>query len=321
MRKLILHNHQSPGDIIMLTAAVRDLHAHYPGRFLTDVRTPCPALWENNPHITPISSTDTEAKVIHCEYPLVHRSNQTPLHFIHGFARHLGEKLGLEIRPAKFHGDIWLSEAERSRPSQVAVATGSQRPYWIILAGGKNDFTIKWWETGRWQAVVDALAGQVLFIQAGEAGHHHPPLHGVIDMRGKTDARKFVLLMAHAQGVVCPVTYAMHLAAAVEVIGRKDGRRPCVVVAGGREPSHWEAYPGHQFIHTQGALPCCEQGGCWKSRVAALGDGDEKDNSLCSNVAGRLPRCMDMITPEEVVRRVRLYFDGGFARYFAQGTP
>lgn len=40
MRKLILKNHQSPGDVMMLTAAVRDLHACQPGKFLTDVRMP-----------------------------------------------------------------------------------------------------------------------------------------------------------------------------------------------------------------------------------------------------------------------------------------
>ena len=32
-RKLILRNFQSPGDIVMLTAAVRDLHRCYPGRY------------------------------------------------------------------------------------------------------------------------------------------------------------------------------------------------------------------------------------------------------------------------------------------------
>jgi len=35
--KLILQNHQAPGDILMLTAAVRDLHRCHPGKFLTDV--------------------------------------------------------------------------------------------------------------------------------------------------------------------------------------------------------------------------------------------------------------------------------------------
>jgi hypothetical protein len=83
-RKLIIKNSQSPGDIVMLTAAVRDLHAHYPGWFLTDVRTPCPHLWENNPHLTVIADDDPEAEAIECEYPLIHRSNQQPWHFLHG---------------------------------------------------------------------------------------------------------------------------------------------------------------------------------------------------------------------------------------------
>jgi hypothetical protein len=47
MRKLILRSSQSPGDILMLTAAVRDLHAAYPGQFQTDVRTSADAIWEN----------------------------------------------------------------------------------------------------------------------------------------------------------------------------------------------------------------------------------------------------------------------------------
>ena len=38
VRKIILRNRQSPGDIVVLSAAVRDLHLTYPGQFLTDVR-------------------------------------------------------------------------------------------------------------------------------------------------------------------------------------------------------------------------------------------------------------------------------------------
>ena len=57
-------------------------------------------------------------------------------------------------------------------------------PYWIVAAGGKHDFTAKWWEHARWQAVVEAFAGRMLFVQVGEAGHHHPALRGVLDLRG-----------------------------------------------------------------------------------------------------------------------------------------
>src|SRR4030095_5783072 len=83
MRKLILRNFQSPGDILMLTAAVRDLHRSYPGQFQTDVRTPCPAIWENNPYLTPLEEGAPDVETIRCEYPLIHQSNQLPYHFLH----------------------------------------------------------------------------------------------------------------------------------------------------------------------------------------------------------------------------------------------
>jgi ADP-heptose:LPS heptosyltransferase len=75
MRKLILKNYLSPGDIMMLTAAVRDLHKCYPGSYATDVRTPCSALWEHNPLITKIDDHDAAATVLDCEYPLIHQSS------------------------------------------------------------------------------------------------------------------------------------------------------------------------------------------------------------------------------------------------------
>src|SRR5262245_4611374 len=81
-RKLLLRNWLCPGDILMLTAAVRDLHLTHPGRFVTDVRTPCPALWENNPYITPLGEKDPSVEQIQCEYPLIGRSNQLPYHAI-----------------------------------------------------------------------------------------------------------------------------------------------------------------------------------------------------------------------------------------------
>jgi hypothetical protein len=90
-----------------------------------------------------------------------------------------------------------------------------------------------------------------------------------------------------------------------------------VVIAGGREPVHWEAYSHHQFIHTIGALECCQSGGCWKDRTLPLLDGRAQDfkKNRCTHLAGALPRCMDMITPEEVIRRMEIYFEGGAAQY------
>ncbi len=311
--KLILRNLLSPGDIVMLTAAVRDLHAAYPRRFITDVRTPCPELWEHNPYLTPLAENDPDVRLIDCQYPLIHRSNHAPYHFIHGFIEYLNEQLDLKIKPTVFRGDIHISPQEKAWFSQVEEIVKEPVPFWIVVSGGKRDFTVKWWDVRRYQEVVDHFAGRIQFVQVGEAAHEHPALRGVIDLRGKTDLRQLVRLVYHAQGVLCAVTLHMHLAAAVEVRPGMPRNRPCVVIAGGREPPQWEAYPHHQYLHRAGALRCCDDGGCWKSRVVPLGDGDEKDRLAhrCVDVVGTLPRCMDMIAPADVIRAIELYFEGG----------
>ncbi|NOX55709.1 MAG: glycosyltransferase family 9 protein, partial [Planctomycetes bacterium] len=312
MRKLILRQYQSPGDILMLTAAVRDLHRAYPGRFLTDVRTTAPEIWEHNPHITPLDEADPDVTVLDMHYPLIHQSNRAPYHFIHGFVQYLESVLGLKIPVTEFKGDVHLSEEEKRWMSQVEEL-GHRGEFWIIVAGGKYDFTAKWWDPARYQKVVDHFQGRIQFVQCGADGDWHPPLKNVIDLVGKTDIRQFIRLMYHASGVVCPVTFAMHLASAVETKPGTRRDRPCVVIAGGREPPHWEAYPHHQFLSTNGALRCCEGGGCWRARCQRVGDRHPKDYfDLCVDPVPVspdlcIPRCMDMITADDVIRRIELY--------------
>lgn len=313
LKKLVLRNHQSPGDIMMLTAAVRDLHRAHPGFYLTDVRTSCPELWANNPYLTPIADTDPEALFLDCEYPLVHRSNEVRVHFLHGFIEFLNERLGLGIQPTELRGDLHLSAAERDGISPIRKLTGAGMPYWVVAAGGKYDFTIKWWESRRYQRVVDHFRGTLAFVQIGESGHFHPPLNHVIDLRGQTSLRELVGLVFHADGVVCPVTFLMHLVAALPP--RVPGRpRSAIVIAGGREPVHWEAYPDHDFLHTIGRLPCCLEGGCWRSRAVPLHDGEIHDQSLCSDLADSLPRCMDLISPEQVIDVIERKLAAGRAK-------
>jgi ADP-heptose:LPS heptosyltransferase len=322
-RKLILTCDLSPGDVVMMTAAVRDLHLAHPGQFLTDVRTSAMELWENNPHLTPLSEDEPGVEIVPMRYDLIHDSNEGAHHFIHGYVRHLEDVLGLCIPVTRFRGDIHLSELEKSWMSQVEEEPiGWRDEFWIVIAGGKYDFTAKWWDPARHQRVVDHFAGRIQFVQCGEAGHFHPRLRGVIDLVGKTDVRQFVRLMYHASGVICPVTFAMHLAAAVEVKPGRPKNRACVVVAGGREPSQWEKYPHHRFLETNGALWCCDNGGCWKSRCQPVGDGDEKDlpeNRCIGPVAASpglvIPRCLDLITAADVIRAVELYHEGGALHY------
>lgn len=313
-RKIILKNMQSPGDILMLTAAIRDLHLAHPGKFITDVRTSVKSIWDNNPYIKPLDEKDPDVTVIKAEYPLIHQSNKAPYHFIHGFRMHLEKELGVSIPATAFKGDIHLAPQEKRWVSQVQEITGEDTRFWLIVSGGKYDFTAKWWNPHRWQEIVDYFwrANGITFVQVGEKNHNHPPLDNVINLVGKTDMRQMIRLMYHADGVICPVTMLMHLAAAVETKPGRPKNRPCVVVAGGREPAQWEAYPHHMYLHTNGALKCCDNGGCWKSRVVPRNDGDEKDKSLCerpviSENGVIIPKCLEMIKPIDVIRSIEKY--------------
>ena len=143
MRQLILRSFQSPGDVVMLTAAVRDLHVAHPGQFQTDVRTSADALWEHNPHLTRLNEGMPGVEVLDMHYPLVHQSNQRPYHFLHGYSQYLEEQLGLRIPVAKFSGDIHLSPSERERSASDDLQVSLPDHYWIMIAGGKFDFTAK----------------------------------------------------------------------------------------------------------------------------------------------------------------------------------
>jgi ADP-heptose:LPS heptosyltransferase len=318
-RKILLKNHQSPGDILMLTAAVRDLKLSYPDIEI-GVNTSCGEIWDNNPYITNINEEDKDVQVIRVDYPLVHQSNEGQYHFIHGFRKGLEDKLNLKIKATKFKGDIHISDSEKSWINQVEEM-GVKDNFWIIMAGGKYDFTAKWWSSPYYQKVIDHFNGKITFVQCGQKEHWHPPLKNVINLIGKTDLRQFIRLIYHSVGVVSPVTFAMHAAAAVE--NKHDLKnRPCVVIAGGREPSQWEKYPHHRFLENTGALRCCDNGGCWKSRCQTVGDGDKKDTEkeLCLSPIKlkdktSIPKCMYMIKPGDVIRAIEGYYKGGVLEY------
>lgn len=321
-RKIILKNDLSPGDVTVMTATIKALHQTHPKEFITGYRGTAPQLMEFNPYIHPLARE--EAEVIKMEYPAIRHSNQRPRHFIEAYANFLGEKLGVDIPIKEFRPDIYVSNEEQRWDSQVKEITNIDHPFWIIVVGGKNDFTVKWWDHLRYQQVVNHFRGKICFVRVGANNHYHPPIKGVIDLHGKTDIRQLVRLTYHSQGVLCPVTFMMHLAAGTPTAPHLPKNRPCVAINGGREPTHWEAYPWHQFVHNLGSLPC-NQEACWKSRTFPLFDGDEKDEkgALCENPIKReglltIPKCMDMISANHVIERIYSYFEGGLHPFLTQ---
>ena len=130
-RRLLLRNHQSPGDVLMLTAAVRDLHAQHPGAFRTAVDTTAIALWDPNPlarrwdRVADAGSWEA----VDCRYPLIHRANAEPWHFVQAFHHFLAERLGVRLEMGAFRCGVNLSPEEKSHPLPVEESTGEALPF------------------------------------------------------------------------------------------------------------------------------------------------------------------------------------------------
>jgi hypothetical protein len=261
-------------------------------------------VFENNPHV--LHRDGDQGEMIVMEYPLIHQSNQSAAHFMEGYLQFLGQKLGIEIKSVVNRPQLYLSEEEKAWLPQVHEVTGKPVKYWVVCSGVKDDYTVKGWGPHNYQAVVDKTTW-VQWVQVGESDHNHKPLSGVLDMRGKTDLRQLIRMCYHAEGGLGGVSLLHHLFAALA--------KPFVCVASGMEAVAWERYQGETYLSKGHCVPCGKDGGCWRSRVVPLKDGNEKDKSLCElpfySGSHAIPKCMAMIKPDEVVTAILDFKIGG----------
>jgi len=325
--QLLVRNTQSPGDIVVLSAAIRDLYLSHPNKFSVSmcVSAGSEHVYHHNPYIVkayPAPGKGLKGQAFVAHYPLIKQSNQQRKHFLWGFIEYFNQKLHTNIKLTDFRPDLHVSESEKASPL-------IQPPYWVFLSGGKTDFQAKIWARKYWQQLISMTRKDIAWVQCGGGSKNHI-MHEQIDgiahyMVKKTSLRDFIRLIYHADGVVCAITAAMHIAAGFN--------KPCVVIAGGREPWWWEAYTNqnrvnnmriadprwqipkgdtyveHAFLHTIDKLQCCTGHGCWKSKISG------KTGSNCKqvvDVAGqRIPKCLSMITPEMVAESVFSYYTNG----------
>jgi hypothetical protein len=318
MRRLLLEHKRAPGDVLVMSALVRDLALAHPGKFAVHVSTSADELWQHNPHAT-VYRPDEHQDLEHFKLGYGDALREVGVrnrHFVTAFHSDFERESKIHVPVLYPRPDYHLSDEERLTPP-----IGGR--YWVVIAGGKSDFVTKHWIYKRWQQLVNVLRGFGLrFVQLGSVGtagrliHYQPELEHVQSLVGQTTLRDMAQIIHHAEGVICPVTCAMHMAAALQ--------KPCVVIAGGREEWWWEAYTNgignfgtelrekvhvpHRFLHTIGLLDCCKNRGCWKSQV-------EGTELICTNslvVRGQLaPRCMNMITVNHVAGAVMSYYENG----------
>lgn len=317
---IVLHNAWALGDTVCLAAAVRDLHRAHPGRYRVSTSGHYTGFWKRCPDIAPLDPGRAARRIVVNYHAgiVASQAGTYRRHFLTWFHRMLGRELGVEVPVTEPRGAIW-------RAVEASPAAGR---YWVVVAGGKLDMTAKWWPLERWQATVDALAARgIACVQAGAHFHKHvhPPLRNCPSAVGRTDdIHDLFALIAGAEGVLCGITAAAHIAAVYD--------KPCVVVAGGREEPWWEAYTNegqwpagcapvrvpHRFLHTVGRLDCCKRAGCWKKRTVPIEPADTATAKGRANLcvdpirAGTArPRCLDLIAVDEVVAAALSYYEDG----------
>lgn len=322
IKEIVFHNRQRIGDMLMFTCGVRDFKKAFP-QIRINVISTCSHIWDHNPSIDrTIPADEFKAKFLKLEAALpederkkknvyevgpgqlfvkvgpsglTNASNRIDWHFANAFRVSMEENLGIHIPQGESRPDIWLTEDEYNAPRIT------ERPYWIIVTGGEKGWGCKMYPTVKWQEVIDQNP-DILFYQIGAKGDNHVRLTGknVVDYIGKTEdrhngIRDLFKLFLNAEGSIGLVSFHMHLSGAL--------KKPCVVVAGAREPVSFTRYAGHQYIATDGTLPCAVTA-CWHCDIKA-----------CTNpvtVGGEIvPKCVDMIEAEEVSRYLNRYYKGG----------
>jgi len=291
-KSLLLRTDQAPGDALVMTAAIYSLHKAYPGKYVTAVESQWPEVFAHNPYIVQAQSDFGD---LHMHYPAIHKSNERGIHFMQGWCEFLGMALEIDIPLLTNRPHLYFSD-----PAPPV------EDFWLICSGGKTDFTNKLWGYLNYVRVAASLSREVKFIQVGNTLKEHPRINttNVTYMVGQTTLRELFDLTRRARGVLCGVSLLMHIAAALE--------KPAIIVAGGREPVQWNAYPKQHYMHTVGALPCRSVlgvvgGACWRSRTVALNDGTVLDKDLCERPVDGTPECMTLIKPSQVAALILNY--------------
>lgn len=297
MRKVILRQSQSPGDILTMTRAVADLKQSHPD-IQVSVESPCNEIWENCPYITKLEKSESE--VFDIGYDSIHESGWRGHHFADAFRIDIENKLGLKIKKTGIYPELWISDEEKSWINQVETEFGWTGPFWLINAGYKPDNELKRYT--RWQEFVDLFNdhfnGAVRLAQIGHKSHHHAILKGAYNLIGKTDTRQLIRLAWWSHGTIGPLSFQFVLAAAFKL--------PHVVLAAGKEGVRWHIYPNGRYLYSNGALKCCEFDGCWKGG----------SNGQCRDLLpDGVPRCFSLIEPRHILDAVTMYYKGGMLDY------
>jgi ADP-heptose:LPS heptosyltransferase len=276
-RELVHFYGQTPGDDLMCTAVLHEMRRR--GRRDVWMMSRFPELFERNPDVDVVVPFDERYERLaewvggrswYAHYGgHDHEADRSPnpeRHIIALMCQACDISGPVTLRPY-LHLSADEREIGRIGKRQIALHSSGQSAFSAM----KN----KEWLPERMPAVVNALRGEFTLVQLGAPSD--PPLHGCVDLRGRTSVRESAAVIANSELFLGQVGFLMHLARAVD--------RPAVIIYGGREKPWQSGYSCNTNLAT--TLPCSP---CWRWNA-------------CDNVIER--RCMKLIGVDEVVSAVR----------------
>lgn len=318
MQNYLLVHRKAAGDTIAATALIRDLALAYPGMRFGAAMTGSEDILAGNPYLTDLHGNDPGVIHVKLDYRdgMAAVSSGIPVYYLAAYHCNFTKQTGLTVPFTNPKPELYLTDEEvNTRPID--------QPYWLVLAGGKKDMTTKIYPQNRFQQIVNGTP-EIRWVQIGARGddrflHIQHDLQNVTDLVGKTSLRQLFQLVYHSDGVLCGPTQTMLIAAAFD--------KPCVVLAGGREPYEWLAFEKgnpslrglehhikvpHRYLHTIGKLDCCAKTGCWACQVIPPhNDSAFPPGYICKRpvLEQEVPitECFSLIHPTMVIEAIRSY--------------
>ena len=272
--EIMVHFEGGAGDELICTAVAHELRKRGKGPIWVVANNAELFTGSNDVQwvIAPTSHQHVFASWWGIDYPLLEyaplcesdRSVSPARHIIAELCARSGIVGSIDIRPYLKLDSRETGEAAWARNQIVIQSCG---------LAARHPILNKQWYPERFQRVVDALCGELSFIQLGSASD--PALRNVSDLRGRTSIRETAAILCQARLYIGTVGFQMHLARAVNC--------PAVIIYGGREAPWQSGYLCN--INLYNSVTCSP---CWRWNTCDVGR-----------------KCMDEIGADDAVGAIR----------------
>jgi len=250
--------------VMCISSLPRDIKLHYP-ELSINVKTSCPEIFENNPHLTEMPDNEPGLFHIGMRYDMISESSKVDpaIHMFNAVYHDWFLHTGLLVRPTRFGGDLYFTEEEQQSPLFPDV----DGPWVLGNFGGKRDFLSKYIPMEMWATIVRKCPN-IQFVQIGispekgESYHEHVHLDfpNVVNKIDQTNKRQFLVAHLQSLGAVSTENASHHICAALNY-------KPNIVLSKGHMSWWWLRFPGAIWHHTIGCgLHCCRWSGCFQAQ-------------------------------------------------------